>query len=55
MILFPHHSIFLILHSFRLLTWRGRDNVCFLNITYLLVQSLSTFSVLPLFTDNVNS
>ena len=50
-ILFPHHSIFLIVHSFRLLTWRGRGNAHFLNTAYLLVHSLSSFSVLSLSLD----
>ena len=45
MILFPHHSILLIIHSRCLLTWRGRGSVCFLNTTYLLTHRFSTFSV----------
>ena len=40
-ILFPYHSILVIVHSHRLLTWRGRGNVLFFNTTYLLVHSLS--------------
>ena len=45
-ILFPYHSILLIVHSRHLLTWRG--SVCFLNTTYLLVHSPSTFSLVSL-------
>ena len=50
-ILFPYHSILLIVHSRRLLTWRGRGSVHFLNTTYLLVHSLSTFSLVDLSSD----
>ena len=54
-ILFPYHSILLIIHSFHLLTWRGRGNVCFLNTTYLLVCSFSTFSLVNLSSDTFTS
>ena len=47
-ILFPYRSILLIVHSCRLLTWRGRGSVCFLNTAYLLVHSPSTFSLVSL-------
>ena len=40
-ILFPYHSILVIVHLHHLLTWRGRGNVLFFNTTYLLVCSLS--------------
>ena len=53
MILFPYHSILLIIHSFHLLTLRGRGNVCFLNTTYLLVHSISTFSLVALPSDTL--
>ena len=49
MILFPYRSILLIVHSRRLLTWRG--SVCFLNDAYLLVCSSSTFSLVSLSLD----
>ena len=49
MILFPYHSILLIVHSRCLLTWRG--SVSFLNIAYLLVWSSSTFSLVSLSLD----
>ena len=48
-ILFPHHSILLITHSRRTLTWRGSSH--FLNTAYLLVRSLSTFSLVDLSSD----
>ena len=48
MILFPYQSILLIVHSRRLLTWRGRGSACFLNTAYLLVCSPSTFSLVSL-------
>ena len=51
MILFPYRSILLIVHSRRLLTWRGRGSVTFLNTTYLLVHSSSTFSLVNLSLD----
>ena len=47
-ILFPYQSILLIVHSRHPLTWRGRDSVHFRNTTYLLVHSLSTFSLVSL-------
>ena len=47
-ILFPYCSILLIVHSFRLLTWRGRGNACFINTAYFLVHSVSTFSLVDL-------
>ena len=50
-ILFLYHSILLIVHSYHLLTWRGRGSVHFLNTTYLLVCSPSTFSLVDLFSD----
>ena len=50
-ILFPYRSILLIVHSHRLLTWRGRGSVHFLNTAYLLVCSLSTFSLVDLSSD----
>ena len=37
-ILFPYRSVLLIVHSRRLLTWRGRGSVLFLNTAYLLVH-----------------
>ena len=49
MILFPYRSILLIVHSRRLLTWRG--SVHFLNTAYLLVHSSSTFSLVSLSLD----
>ena len=54
-ILFPYRSILLIIHSFHLLTWRGRDNVCFFNTAYLLVHSISTFSLVNLSSDTFTS
>ena len=54
-ILFPYRSILLIVHSHDLLTWRGRGSVCFLNTTYLLVCSSSTFSLVSLSSDVPNS
>ena len=48
-ILFPYRSILLIVHSCRLLTWRG--SVHFSNTAYLLVHSPSTFSLVNLFSD----
>ena len=51
MILFPHRSILLIIHSRCLLTWRGRGSIHFLNTTYLLICSLSTFSLIDLSLD----
>ena len=45
-ILFPYHSILLIVHSRHLLTWRG--SVHCLNTAYLLVRSPSTFSLVSL-------
>ena len=50
-ILFPYRSILLIIHSRHLLTWRGRGSVHFLNTAYLLVRSLSTFSLISLSSD----
>ena len=50
-ILFPYRSILLIVHSRHLLTWRDRGSVCFLNTTYLLVHSSSTFSLVSLSLD----
>ena len=50
-ILFPYCSILLIVHSRRLLTWRGRGSVHFLNTAYLLVCSPSTFSLVDLSSD----
>ena len=50
-ILFPYHSILLITHSHCLPTWRGRGSVHFLNTTYLLVHSFSTFSLVDLSSD----
>ena len=50
-ILFPYRSILLIVHSHHLLTWRGRGSVHFLNTTYLLVHSISTFSLADLSLD----
>ena len=44
-ILFPYHSILLIVHSCHLLTWRG--SICFLNTAYLLVQSSSVMVQSP--------
>ena len=41
-ILFPHRSTLLIVHSRRLLTWRGRGNALCSNTSYFLVHSLST-------------
>ena len=55
MILFPYQSILLIVHSHHLLTWRGRGSVHFLNTTYLLVCSSSTFSLVSLSSDVPNS
>ena len=49
MILFPYCSILLIVHSRRLLTWRG--SVHFSNTAYLLVRSPSTFSLVNLSLD----
>ena len=54
-ILFPHHSILLIVHSCRLLTWRGRGSALFLNTAYLLVRNLSTFSLVDLSLDTLIS
>ena len=48
-ILFPYHSILLIIHSHCFLTWRG--SVCFLNTAYLLVHSYSSFSLVSLSLD----
>ena len=48
-ILFPYHSILLIIHSPCFLTWRG--SVHFLNTAYLLVHSSSTFSLVSLSLD----
>ena len=48
-ILFPYHSILLIIHSHCFLTWRG--SVRFLNTAYFLVHSLSTFSLVSLSLD----
>ena len=53
-ILFPHCSILLIVHSHHLLTWRGRGST-FLHTTYLLVQSLFTFSLVDLSSDTLIS
>ena len=50
-ILFPYHSILLVVHSCHLLTWRGRGSVRFLNTAYLLVCSPSTFSLVSLSLD----
>ena len=50
-ILFPYHSVLLIVHSRHLLTWRGRGSVHVLNTAYLLVHSLSTFSLVDLSSD----
>ena len=50
-ILFSSCSVLLIVHSCRLLTWRGRGSVLFLNTAYLLVRSLSTFSLVDLSSD----
>ena len=55
MILFPYCSILLIIHSFCLLTWRGRGNVRFLNTAYILVCSISTFSLVTLPSDTLIS
>ena len=50
-ILFTYCSVLLIVHSRCLLTWRGRGSIHFLNTTYLLVHSLSTFSLVDLSSD----
>ena len=50
-ILFPHCSILLVVHSQCLLTWRDRGSTLFLNTAYLLVRSLSTFSLIDLSLD----
>ena len=54
-ILFPYRSILLIIHFRHLLTWRGRDSAHFLNTTYLLVHSFSTFSLVSLSSDTLIS
>ena len=54
-ILFPYCSILVILHSRCLLTWRDRGSAPFLNTTYLLVCSLSTFSLVDLSSDTLIS
>ena len=54
-ILFPYRSILVILHSHHLLTWRGRGSTLFLNTTYLLVHSFSTFSLVNLSSDTLIS
>ena len=54
-ILFPYHSILLIVYSHCLLTWRGRGRAHSLNTAYLLVCSLSTFSLVDLSSDTLIS
>ena len=51
-IIFPYQSILLIIHSHRLLTWRGSGSVHLRNTTYLLVHSPSTFSLVSLSHDS---
>ena len=53
-ILFPHRSILLFTHSRRLLTWRGRRH-SYINTSYLLIHTLSSFCFLDLSMDIANS
>ena len=46
MIVFPFCSLFLIVHSFRLTTWKGNQH--FINTAYLFVSSSPFFSLLVL-------
>ena len=53
-ILFPHRSILLFTHTCRLLTWRGRCH-SYINTSYLLIRTLSSFCFLDLSMDIANS
>ena len=54
MILFPYRSILLFTHTRRLLTWRGRRH-SYINTSYLLICTLSSFCFLDLSMDIANS
>ena len=51
---FPHHSTLLFIHSRRLLTWRGRCH-SYINTSYLLIRTSSSFCFLDLSMDIANS
>ena len=53
-ILFPHRSLLLFTHTRRLLTWRGRRH-SYINTSYLLIRTLSSFCFLDLSMDIANS
>ena len=53
-ILFPHRSILLFTHTRCLLTWRGRCH-SYINTSYLLIRTLSSFCFLDLSMDIANS
>ena len=53
-ILFPHHSTLLFIHSRHLLTWRGRCH-SYINTSYLLIRTASSFCFLNLSMDIANS
>ena len=53
-IFFPHRSTLLFTHSHHLLTWRGRCH-SYINTSYLLIRTLSSFCFLDLSMDIANS